>query len=447
MSRPRSATASTAASTKPSRAANSLERLRYLLDALTNPIQLPILNQQKLEQSSSPPASILPTQTSAPSILSSSSSLLRSQARLKAGYVDWEDGVEQVKGYVREGGVDAAKRVFGLLSERMRVKNSESRLLCLYLIDELFNRSAHFRHLTLQWLHSLFELTLGITTATSAATQAAAPLPAPAAAAQQLKAEFVVVVRRWQRKWGGVHRVLELGWKWMMDVLGIEDDETARRREEEEHRQRLAREAEVTRLRYDTAREEWNERRGEMQECIDSVDGCIEILFPPEEEWTAQETEANRTAADGTAEGAVVDSSEQAEGEAASDADEGAVEWEEDDTQQAEPKIDAKHSADTAASNIEPPPADEDDWTDEYLRTGGSTEVSGLGDGTSELEVDEFNGGEGEWDVDKLVADAGLGSRAYELDINFDANLGQLETEGQPASTTPTVLLSPRRAH
>ena len=34
---------------------------------------------------------------------------------------------------------------------------------------------------------------------------------------------------------------------------------------------------------------------------------------------------------------------------------------------------------------------------------------------------------DGEWDVDELVAHAGLGSRAYELDINFDVNLGKLE--------------------
>ena len=110
--------------------------------------------------------------------------------------------------------MEAAKRVFGMLSERMRVKNSASRLLCLYVIDELFSRSAHFRHLTLQWLHPFFELALGVSTATSAATPATAPLPAPLEAAHQLKDECVVVVRRWQRKWGGVHRVLELGWKW-----------------------------------------------------------------------------------------------------------------------------------------------------------------------------------------------------------------------------------------
>ena len=68
-----------------------------------NPIQLSILNQIKLEQSSSPPSSNLPTQSSAPSILSSSSSLLRSQARLKPHYVDWEDGLDQGEG-LREGG-------------------------------------------------------------------------------------------------------------------------------------------------------------------------------------------------------------------------------------------------------------------------------------------------------------------------------------------------------
>ena len=428
MSQPR-ATASkpTAAFNKPSRAANSLERLRFLLDALTNPIQLPILNQTKLEQASAPPSSILPTQTSAPSILSSSSSLLRSQARLKAGYVDWEDGVEQVKGYVREGGVEAAKRVFGLLTERMRVKNSESRLLCLYLIDELFSRSAHFRHLTLQWLHSFFELTLGVSTATSASAPSVAPLPAPPAAAQQLKDECVAAVRRWQRKWGGVHRVLELGWKWMLDVLGIEDDESVRRREEAEHKQRMEREAEVMRLRYDSASAEWNERRSEMQECIDTVDGCVEILFPPEEEWTAQESTDSKEKDDHTAEGVVVDSAEdiaRVDGVGADDA----VEWEEDHT---EPHADTQQQSDTATDSTDPLT---DDWEDEYLRTGGSTEVGGLADGL-EWETGEGETKEGEWDVDELVADAGLGSRTYELDINFDANLGKLETEGQLAST------------
>ena len=226
MSRPRSAAGVVSGSgsgrsnggfQKSSRSANSVERLRFLLDGLTHAGQLAILNQIKLEQSSAPPSSLHPSQTSAPSALSSTSSLLRSQARLRPGYVEWEDGCEQVLGYVREGGAEAAQRVFGLLSERMRVKNSESRLLCLYLLDALFQRSARFRHLTLQWLHPLFELALGVTTATSAAAPTVAPLPAPPAAAQQLKEECVTVVRRWQRKWGGVHRVLELGWKWSAD--------------------------------------------------------------------------------------------------------------------------------------------------------------------------------------------------------------------------------------
>ena len=429
MSRPHPTTTKSpsTAFTKPAstRSSNSLDRLRYLLDALTNPIQLPILTQTKLEQPTLPSAAIL----------SSSSALLRSQARLRAGYVEWEEGMEQVTGYVREGGVEGAGRVFGLLSERMRVRSSESRLLCLYVIDALFIRSAQFRRLTLQWLHSFFELTLGITTATSATTPAAAPLPGPPAAAQQLKEECVAVMRRWQRKWGGVHRVLELGWKWMLDVLGIEDDESVRRREEEGQNQRRVREAEVMRVRYDAARQEWNDRKAEMQECIDSVDGCVEILFPPEEEWTAEaledsEQEATQ-AAEGTVEAAVVDSAENAEGDEASDSEESAVEWEEDDTEQAQPLPDRQQPADTATDSKNAPPADEDDWEDEYLRTGGSTEVSGLGDGIAG-ETEQVESKEGEWDVDKMVAEAGLGSRAYELDINFDANLGQLENEGPP---------------
>ena len=223
-----------------------------------------------------------------------------------------------------------------------------------------------------------------------------------------------------------------------MDALGIEDDESARRREEAEHKQRSAKEAEVMRLRYDTARQEWNERKNEMQECINSVDGCIEMLFPPEEEWTAPGAETAPETGLSTSEGVVIDSA--AEGaQSASDTEGSTVEWEEDDTEQVEPASDALQPADTTVDgSTGRPPDQEDDWEDEYLRTGGGTEVSGSGDASFAVGDEAEDGEGGEWDVDRLVADAGLGSRAYELDIDFDANLGQLETEGQLSSGVST---------
>ena len=158
-------------------------------------------------------------------------------------------------------------------------------------------------------------------------------------------------------------------------MLGIEDDESARRREEAEHKERMVREAEVMRLRYDTARQEWSERREEIQECINSVDGCIEILFPPEDEWTTQDAngrEGPNKTADGTTEEAVVDNAENVKAESASENEEGAVEWEEDDTQQAQPQPNTPEPA-TASDSADLPAADEDDWEELYLRTGGST--------------------------------------------------------------------------
>jgi hypothetical protein len=407
---------------------NANDRLRFLVEALTKPLQLPILNQQRLEH-----------HTSTSSSLSSTSSLLRSQARLKPGYIDWDDGLSQIKSFVRDN-PQAPPLVFTLLTERMRVKSSESRLLSLYLIDSLFTRSAKFRALTLDSLHSLLELCLGLTSSSTSSTPTLTPLPGSTEAAEQLREECVRIVGEWNGKYGGVYRVLTLGYKWMMDAMGREDEVTRGRRVEEEKRVEEKKEAEMLRVRFDKVREEWKEKRVEVEQCIATVEGCMAMLFPPEEDWVEMAVNERKEEQVRVDEQVIVDRADDGDGVI-----EGSdVEWEEDD-----------EIGQADGSNAGHPPApsevsgegdevkdskgeDEDgsesaDWADEYLRSGGSGEVWG----DEAVQDDDEGGGEGEVDdVNRVVTEAGLGSRSYQLDIDFDTNFGHMENEGQRQAIT-----------
>ena len=441
-----------------SRTSNAQDRLRFVIDALTKPVQLTIHNQQRLEQaqhsplpstassssSSSPSFSSLPLLSSASSSLSAPSTLLRSQARLKVGYIDWDDGLSQVKSEVRDS-EEGARRVWLLLSERLRQHNSDSRLLCLYVIDALFVRSAKFRLLVLDGLHSLLELCVGISPSASSLAPAVTELPAPPASAQQLREEAVATVKRWRAKYGGVYRVLELGCKYMLDALGMEDDAAARRREVEEKRREEEKEAEVLRVRFDRLREQWKEKRREMERCIDTVDGCVDVLFPPEDEWEAAVVgDDEKDSSEVVHEHAIIDSSTNEAKEASEDA---GVEWEDDGDDGSHASNPQPSSANDAvvaeeSSRVEVEAPDEADgigeaeegdvgWEDGYLQTGGGGEVwrDEVDAAAGEGQADD---GE-EWDVQRVVADAGLGSRVWQLDIDFDSNLGRMEDEDNVA--------------
>ena len=415
---------------------NADDRLRSLIISLTKPVQLSILNQSKLEEQ--PRSS---SDSAATSSLSSTSSLLRSQARLKSGYVDWEDGLSQVKSLVREA-EDGARRVCALLTERLRAKSSDSRLLCLYIIDALFQRSQLFRVALLESLHPLLELCCGIAaSASSAVGLSIVPLPPPAEAAAQLKQEAVRVVSVWHRKYGSLYRVLALGYKYMMDALGLEDDSAARRRREDEQRDDRRRADGVLRVLYDKLSSEWEDRQREVESTISSVDSCLSILFPPAEEWNsaaeAEETKDSKASSVPTAGSTEVIETVAAE-EEAKNAD--GVDWEEEDEARAssagqELPAAERIAAVGAADSDGDEEGDSDaaratSWEALYLRAGGSSEVGGdeesLADGDATAQAATAS-----WEVDRTVADAALGSRGYQLDIQFESNLGHMESEGQ----------------
>ena len=434
----RSSPSSSASSRSPSSTLNSnaYDRLRFLLDALTKPVQLPILHQQRAEERLSA-ASSSSSPSPALSSLSAPSALLRSQARLKAGYVDWDDGLSQVKAFVRERD-DGAARVWALLSERLRVRNSESRLLAFFVVDALFVRSAKFRTLALDGLHGLLEHCAGIAASSSTLAPVVAELPPPAEVAKGLKDECVAAVTRWRARYGGAYRVLELGYKYLVDALGLEHVVAAQQREGDERKAAAAHEAEVLRVRFQRMREEWKKKKADVDDCIATIDGCVDVLFPPEDDWTAEtaQAETEEKKREEVVEQVIIESGPQEAGSAASTASADVV-WEDDeDKEQKAPRapeagtVEANGQA-TSAAVLADDDAGQDEheqWEDEFLRTGGSGEVWGDGSGASDGGGDD-DAPEG--DVGRLVAEAGLGSRGYQLEIDFDSDLGRMENEGR----------------
>lgn len=283
--------------------AASIDRVRMLINAITKPIHLPILNQIKLETS---PRSNDSSNNQSVNQLTSTSSLMKSQARLKQGYVDFADGRSELLDIARADSTNQQTNqsnaqsilpvIVDCLIDRLHVKNSATRLLSMYLIDSLFNKSAKFRSLILDQLQSIYQLTVRLNEPASGLslnqsnkqTIKQSDLPNPPEFADQLHSETVALINQWHTKYGKAYKLLQLGYQWLIDRLNVADPALDKREAENQRKVAQAKQESLMRAKFVQLQREWNENHSAMDSSINQIDGALDILFPSDESWLAE---------------------------------------------------------------------------------------------------------------------------------------------------------------
>lgn len=167
-------------------------------------------------------------------------------------------------------------RAFHIIWTQLKVRNSQTRLLSLQIMDILFDRSSAFRDLVLPHFQELADLLLGINPKCC--------LPPPKVAANKLKHNAICIIKKWHRKYGVAYKCLDLAFKFLKDCKGIKFDDPAF----DEHKKELSdkEKMEIEKIvSLNVAAEKLKELKEEMRTCIIEIKSCFDILVPKPSEF------------------------------------------------------------------------------------------------------------------------------------------------------------------
>jgi UV-stimulated scaffold protein A len=159
-----------------------------------------------------------------------------------------------------------------LLFDRIKAPNSQTRLLALEIIAELFVRSATVRAAVAARLPKLLELVIGF--------RKQAPLPPPSRAATCLRIRGLHLLERWEAKYGTYHRQLTVGLQFLKGKaqLRFPEDAAQRAAEEDTEQTREARAQEVLQEQYARLLGEWPVQSAECRSLLQQFSAAFEIV-------------------------------------------------------------------------------------------------------------------------------------------------------------------------
>ena len=124
-----------------------------------------------------------------------------------------------------------------LVYVQLRRNHCLVRLNCVYIIDQLFQRSHSFRNLVIDDFQTFVDLTLG--------SDPFKPLPAPVSQNKKLRTEIIKKIKEWHQKFGEGYKKLRLSYNFLKQIVDfddlslINDEERLKRREKQEKLERL----------------------------------------------------------------------------------------------------------------------------------------------------------------------------------------------------------------
>ena len=376
-----------------------IERIHSTISALTKPSQLVIVRAAHQAPTQSPLTN--PTQEETSFI-----HLLQSQARLtRNGYVEWSDGLSTILEFIGrddardDDGDQFARQTAAALIDQLRVNHATTRLLTVYVLDHLYQRSRKFRQAIQSDLHSVFQFALDITPQSAAPTTKKRPRSkvkddeTAAADASEVQSESVKLIRQWVVRYGRTNRLLRLGYKWVCDTLHIANDtSTDTANASDTVADKATRDA-AMQSRFERLRREWLQQSPEIETTVASINTCLEIIAPDADEWIDY---ANRS-----------DDAQQTIDNASANHDDeyDDVVWANDETTtQTTDNANEKKEAAVGEEQTNPATEDFDDfqWNDEF-------------DDSSS----QFPG----------VAPSAFDQRTHDVDLTFETDLSSLEND------------------
>ncbi|KAJ8026228.1 UV-stimulated scaffold protein A [Holothuria leucospilota] len=168
------------------------------------------------------------------------------------------------------------------LMSQLEEEHSEIRLSAFQVMNELFQRSHHFRELLVADMQQFLLLTVE--------TDVDYPLPPPKAAARLLKEQSLSAIAAWNDKFGKAYKKLAVGYNFLRHCKQVNFNSiTARLNAEQEREQRREeQEQRMKRERFSTAVQEMTEVLPEIEKCLRETESCYDILFPKNSFFTME---------------------------------------------------------------------------------------------------------------------------------------------------------------
>lgn len=208
-------------------------------------------------------------------------SLLESLATTGKSELD-NNKVRELKQICKQSSENVAES-HAWIMKHLRTKHSEVRLSCLQIIEVLFDKSSHFRDLLMNDFQVFLELVTGFTLSKKPRS-----LPPPEHVAKRLRKCALDAVTQWTNTHGNAYPRLEVASRFLKSQTQTlttrhggngTDGTSVISRREQMRVSTLARQA-------DRARDELEDRKGQIVECLSELRSSVELLIPTLEDFT-----------------------------------------------------------------------------------------------------------------------------------------------------------------
>ncbi|CAF1293446.1 unnamed protein product [Adineta steineri] len=182
-----------------------------------------------------------------------------------------EEKIKQLKQICKQTDVNV-EYCYRLLVAQLNKNHSEIRYSTFQIIDQLFNRSHHFRTLLLDDFNYLIDKCLGLNVDNQ--------LPPPNQTARLLRQFTATSIKKWHEKFGTAYKLLDIGFNYLKNCKLMNFDnmeEPIGITAELERERNQANQIRLTQ-KLQTASRELNETSSEIYSCIKQAENCLNLL-------------------------------------------------------------------------------------------------------------------------------------------------------------------------
>ncbi|CAF1291867.1 unnamed protein product [Adineta steineri] len=182
-----------------------------------------------------------------------------------------EEKIKQLKQICKQTDVNV-EYCYRLLIAQLNKNHSEIRYSAFQIIDQLFNRSHHFRTLLLDDFNYLIDKCLGLNVDNQ--------LPPPNQTARLLRQFTATSIKKWHEKFGTAYKLLDIGFNYLKNCKLMNFDnmeEPIGITAELERERNQANQIRLTQ-KLQTASRELNETSSEIYSCIKQAENCLNLL-------------------------------------------------------------------------------------------------------------------------------------------------------------------------
>ncbi|CAF3588502.1 unnamed protein product [Rotaria socialis] len=182
-----------------------------------------------------------------------------------------EEKIKQLKQICKQTEVNI-EYCYRLLIAQLDKYHSEIRFSTVQIIDQLFNRSQHFRTLLLNDFNCLIDKCLGLTVDNQ--------LPPPNQIAKLLKQFTATCIKKWHEKFGTTYKLLDVSYNYLKNCKYLNFDNVDEPIGITAQLERERNEANQIRLtqKLENATQELNETSNEISSCINQTENCLSLL-------------------------------------------------------------------------------------------------------------------------------------------------------------------------